>query len=48
MSFNKIAAALKPVLRHGSAALRAFPVAGTVTPSFSTVQLAAEAYRENR
>ncbi len=39
MSFSKIAAAF----RRGSAAFLAFPIAGTVAPSYSTVHLAAEA-----
>lgn len=47
MSFSKIAAAFGPAIRRGSAALLAFPVAGIVTPSYSAVQLAAEAYLDH-
>lgn len=44
MSFSKIAATFGPAIRRGSAAFLAFPAAGVVTPSYATVQLAAEAY----
>ncbi|MFT4226310.1 hypothetical protein [Micropruina sp.] len=47
MSFSKIAAGFGPAIRRGSVALLAFPVAGVVTPSYSAVQVAAEAFLDH-
>ncbi|MFT4217177.1 MAG: hypothetical protein QM619_08350 [Micropruina sp.] len=47
MSFRTIVDTLGPVVRRGSAAFLAFPVAGVVAPSYAAVQLAAEIYLDD-